>query len=172
MNKLNLKKTYTYHTDPGHGWMAVKRDELIILGIDHLISTYSYQSPSGQTIYLEEDCDADLFLKTYQEKFGPEVRIRGRIKETHVNSNHRIRDLGVYDKKHPNISIKQQLVLRFDLPEDSFHTYCSDQYVLWSVEVEQWLNDRELSFIVRVSNVEGNSWYGEKFIDIPFAHSN
>jgi glycine cleavage system H lipoate-binding protein len=30
-----------FYTDSGHGWLAVKRDLLVTLGITHKISTYS-----------------------------------------------------------------------------------------------------------------------------------
>ena len=53
-------KKYRFYTDPGHGWLAVKRQELIDLNIIEKISGFSYQK--GQTVYLEEDCDASLFL--------------------------------------------------------------------------------------------------------------
>jgi hypothetical protein len=52
--KLNV------YNDPGHGWVAIKRDVLIKLGIEHKVSYYSYQR--GQTVYLEEDCDASLLI--------------------------------------------------------------------------------------------------------------
>lgn len=42
-------KTYKFYSDPGHGWLAVKRRELKDLGIDQTISSYSYQK--GLTIY-------------------------------------------------------------------------------------------------------------------------
>lgn len=57
---MNL--TLNYFNDPGHGWVAVKRAKLIELGIADRISPYSYQR--GATVYLEEDCDASLFLDT------------------------------------------------------------------------------------------------------------
>ena len=64
---------YTRFADPGHSWLEVQRSELKELDIEHLISSYSYQAPSG--IYLEEDGDLALFInakakkgnKTYQE---------------------------------------------------------------------------------------------------------
>jgi len=54
------KTTYHYYTDPGHGWLAVKRSELDRLGIANKISPYSYQR--GDTVYLEEDMDMTTFL--------------------------------------------------------------------------------------------------------------
>jgi len=54
------EKTYVFHSDAGHGWLAVKRTELVKLGILDKITPYSYQR--GGTVYLEEDCDAGTFL--------------------------------------------------------------------------------------------------------------
>jgi hypothetical protein len=61
-------KTYSFYNDPGHGWLAVKRKELVELGIIDKITEYSYQR--GQTVYLEEDCDATLFVNAYTAKHG------------------------------------------------------------------------------------------------------
>ena len=65
-----IKNTYIFHSDPGHGWLAVKRAELIRLNILDRVSPYSYQN--GQTVYLEEDGDASLFLNR-KEEVGEEV---------------------------------------------------------------------------------------------------
>ena len=54
---------YTFHNDPGHGWLEVPREEAIAAGILNRISEYSYQSRDGRTLYLEEDCDAALFVE-------------------------------------------------------------------------------------------------------------
>lgn len=51
----------TFHCDPSHGWLEVTQADLEALGISGLISAYSYTQ--GDTAYLEEDCDADLFLE-------------------------------------------------------------------------------------------------------------
>ena len=56
------------YTDPGHGWLRVKRTQLAELGITHKITPFSYQR--GQWVYLEEDCDASLFLDTVRAKTG------------------------------------------------------------------------------------------------------
>ncbi|MGI9568823.1 MAG: hypothetical protein ACR2PH_03590 [Desulfobulbia bacterium] len=58
-------KTYKFHSDPSHGWLAVKRKELIDLGIYGQFSMCSYEK--GQTVYLEEDCDAPIFLKALKD---------------------------------------------------------------------------------------------------------
>ena len=58
---------YKFYSDPGHGWLAVKRSELAALGIEADITSFSMQSPAGGTVYLEEDMDVSTFIKA---KFG------------------------------------------------------------------------------------------------------
>ena len=54
-------KAYTYFTDPGHGWLRVKRTELEELGIANEITPFSYAR--GEWVYLEEDCDMGTFMR-------------------------------------------------------------------------------------------------------------
>lgn len=70
--------TKYYHSDPGHGWIAVKRKELEELGIAEKISSYSYEK--GATVYLEEDMDASTYIKAMGEK-GVTVFFRETYKE-------------------------------------------------------------------------------------------
>ena len=56
--------TYDFYSDPNHGWLAVKLDELEILGIKDKISHYSYIK--GDTVYLEEDCDMATFMNAME----------------------------------------------------------------------------------------------------------
>lgn len=56
---------FNYHTDAGHGWIAVKRKLLDDLGLSNKITPFSYMK--GQTVYLEEDQDAALFLNTLKD---------------------------------------------------------------------------------------------------------
>lgn len=72
------EKTYIFHTDPGHGWLAVKEKELIELNIAHEISAYSYHK--GQTVYLEEDRDAGIFIEALAAK-GREFKHRSSYQE-------------------------------------------------------------------------------------------
>lgn len=53
----------TYFQDSGHGWIAVKRSLLKEIGALSHISSFSYQK--GETVYLEEDSDANKFFKLY-----------------------------------------------------------------------------------------------------------
>jgi len=75
-------KTYIFHTDPGHGWVAVPFKDIVELGIQNDISGYSYVK--GKTAYLEEDCDAAVFIKAYKAKFGKMFKFRESYKE-HTN---------------------------------------------------------------------------------------
>jgi len=54
-----------YHNDGGHGWYAVKRKKLETMGILNNVSGFSYER--GETVYLEEDCDASLFFNALSE---------------------------------------------------------------------------------------------------------
>ncbi len=54
-----MRKPYTFITDPGHGWLAVPKAELVSLGIAQDISSCSYQH--NGTAYLEEDDDMIKF---------------------------------------------------------------------------------------------------------------
>lgn len=67
-------KLYVFHTDPGHGWLAVRMREIEALGLINKISGYSYVK--GSTVYLEEDCDASLFINAYETIFGKKPAYR------------------------------------------------------------------------------------------------
>lgn len=54
-----------FYTDPGHGWVAVKKNLLTQLGIADRITAYSYMK--GNTAYLEEDRDAGLLLNVLKD---------------------------------------------------------------------------------------------------------
>lgn len=65
---MKKDKIYKAYSDDGHGWMAVKKSELVELGIAEKITSCSYVK--GQTVYLEEDCDVSTFFKAFEAKFG------------------------------------------------------------------------------------------------------
>lgn len=58
---MTPKKTYTFYTDPGHGWLRVPLAEAKGLNI----SSCSYQDKNFA--YLEEDCDAGIFLENIKD---------------------------------------------------------------------------------------------------------
>ena len=61
-------KTFKVYADPGHAWVAVKRNLLRDLGILEKITPFSYQR--GDTVYLEEDQDAAIFIEAFKKCFG------------------------------------------------------------------------------------------------------
>lgn len=57
---------YVYHQDHAHGWIAVSKVELRLLGILDKISRYSYHDDA--TVYLEEDSDFWVWLKARADR--------------------------------------------------------------------------------------------------------
>jgi len=55
----DVKPTYRFISDPGHGWLEVPVTVLRQLAIDKAISPYSYIA--DDKAYLEEDCDSSVF---------------------------------------------------------------------------------------------------------------
>ena len=71
---------YKFISDAGHGWLRVPKSECEGL----VFSTYSYTD--GHFLYLEEDCDAGIFMEA--------KRLTEReINWTNVDDLSRIRDL-------------------------------------------------------------------------------
>ena len=90
------KAKYIFFVDPGHAWLRVKRQELYDLGIAGVITQYSYQR--GDHVYLEEDCDAGVFLHA---KYGEDVSFReledlNIIKDKYTNGTSSIRSFEHY----------------------------------------------------------------------------
>ncbi len=66
---------FTFIEDPGHGWLEVTTVDLARVGLKSSdFSRYSYRR--GNTLYLEEDCDAPKFIEAWRRKNGgtPELR--------------------------------------------------------------------------------------------------
>lgn len=55
-------------SDPSHGWLAVPISLVREVGVYASVSSYSFKS--SEIAYLEEDCDAGLFLDAYISKYG------------------------------------------------------------------------------------------------------
>jgi hypothetical protein len=51
---------YILHTDAGHGWLEVEKEELEMSGAAPHITGFSYRD--GNTFYLEEDYDLCFFM--------------------------------------------------------------------------------------------------------------
>ena len=61
---------YNFYSDAAHGWLRVLSQEIADLGLVDAISPYSYFSPNGKYIYLEEDSDATKFIDAYTLKYN------------------------------------------------------------------------------------------------------
>jgi hypothetical protein len=77
------KHAFVFSTDPGHGWLLVAPAELADVGLTEAdISSYSYRSPDGGLLALEEDCDAATFIEAWKAKNpGEEISIRESFSE-------------------------------------------------------------------------------------------
>lgn len=73
-----------YVQDPGHGWVAAQAEQVRALGVTP--TPYSYQD--GETVYLEEDCDAPAYLRALTR-----AGIAYSIREVHTRGDAWIRRL-------------------------------------------------------------------------------
>lgn len=79
--------TFTFHTDPGHGWLEVTTRQLKEVGLTPGdFTAYSYQR--RDTLFLEEDVDASIFLRTWEAHKGAVT-----VVEKFCNHDHWIRRL-------------------------------------------------------------------------------
>ena len=69
---MTINTAYKFYSDPGHGWMAVSFKNFFAVGAKlEDVSNFSYAR--GKTLYLEEDCDAGVFIKAFEKKMGHSV---------------------------------------------------------------------------------------------------
>ena len=88
-----MKREYKFHSDSGHGWLAVPISDLARMGILKRVTPYSRMN--GQTVYLEEDCDASMFIAAF-------IRLKGhapKIRELLTRESSGIRD-------YPNLNLE------------------------------------------------------------------
>ena len=71
MEKTIVK--FRFHSDAGHGWLEVRRNELNASGLTAVDFSYCSYRASNGTLYLEEDCDAPKFLDAYKKNTGNEI---------------------------------------------------------------------------------------------------
>lgn len=62
---MKTTRNLTFFSDPGHGWLSVSLQDLQTLNLVDKISPYSYMNATRA--FLEEDLDAQLFLKAAKE---------------------------------------------------------------------------------------------------------
>ncbi len=77
-----MTTTYTWIEDPGHSWLKVPATTITALGLQGHFSQFSYiDRPTvfdraDQHYYLEEDCDAAIFLVAHLEQRGEPAKVR------------------------------------------------------------------------------------------------
>lgn len=91
---VSVNDVYTFHEDPGHGWLEVPRAALVELGIAHRITGYSHQA--GQVVYLEEDCDAGTFVRAWEVYVGQPWSHVANSVTRHTNGDSGIRGCAQY----------------------------------------------------------------------------
>jgi len=80
-----MKTTKYFHSDSGHGWLAVKHSDVVELDLTGAISSFSYQK--GKTVYLEEDKDAQTFILAAKSKgIDIEVKKAKVVKRSNIRS--------------------------------------------------------------------------------------
>ena len=81
-----MKKVFHIYADPSHAWLKVSFDDLRALNLRRWqFSQYSYVN--NNSMFLEEDCDAGLFVKAYNEVNGKSPHMRFH----HSNKRSKIR---------------------------------------------------------------------------------
>jgi len=90
-------RKFDFYSDPSHGWLKVKRQELVELGIENRISGYSYQK--GDAVYLEEDSDAPKFADAWEKKHG--IKFEDAIPSNNVHISDRASRIRTYQPFRP-----------------------------------------------------------------------
>jgi len=72
-------------SDPGHGWLEVPYKTYLGSGIQ--ASAWSYANPELTKVYLEEDCDANLFIKAMND-----LAITVEFNNVNYNSDCKVRN--------------------------------------------------------------------------------
>jgi hypothetical protein len=88
-----MRKIFTFHADNGHAWLRVTSSEALDVGlVAKSFSRYSYVK--GNDFYLEEDCDAGLFMNAYQRKYGtlPELHCENYNGSSPIRNYRRIKE--------------------------------------------------------------------------------
>jgi hypothetical protein len=88
-----MKGQYFLHSDAGHGWLEVPYSDLVNIGVDKEISSFSYQK--GDMIYIEEDGDLCRFINAYIKHMDSEPKI---LSTGHCPNYSSIRNLPHYDR--------------------------------------------------------------------------
>ena len=87
-------RKYTFHHDPGHGWLEVNLEDLVALDITSKITPYSYQN--GDKAFLGEDLDLSMFIRAYEERFGVPITHDNLVNDVFYDDDSPIRGYASY----------------------------------------------------------------------------
>tara|TARA_R110000868_G_scaffold193065_2_gene437739 strand:- start:280 stop:543 length:264 start_codon:yes stop_codon:yes gene_type:complete len=81
--------TLTFHTDAGHGWLEIPKSIVLLFGkLINEVTIYSYQDKTN--VYLEEDCDAPLFLNELRKRFDVKINEPDSVDESPIRQMKRM----------------------------------------------------------------------------------
>ena len=66
---------FTFYSDPGHGWLEVAWSDLKRLSLNPTDFSRC-SSRKGNLFYVEEDCDAPIFLNAWEAMHGIKPQFR------------------------------------------------------------------------------------------------
>nr|BDD45307.1 hypothetical protein 27 [bacterium] len=89
---MDKSYTFTFTSDPSHGYLSVPQHLIKELGLQDSISECSFID--RYRVYLEEDCDAITFLRAVKR-----AKISYKVKENSINRKATCRSFARYDKK-------------------------------------------------------------------------
>jgi len=92
---------FNKHSDPGHSWVKVPKSLLRKVGIQNMVSSFSYMK--GDYAYLEEDIDFTLF-----DSAMIQLGLTCELKEHYTDNASRIRN---YDS-YVNYNEKDEIEIR------------------------------------------------------------
>ncbi|MEC9208189.1 MAG: hypothetical protein VYE62_09495 [Pseudomonadota bacterium] len=135
----------SFHADPGHGWLAAPIDEIRKAKLS--ISGYSYVNQDEGMAYLEEDCDAMVFINHLKKNDVPFT-----ISETHINDDHPIRSYESWPEEwNPKSEFSVSLTLERD---NDMREHDESWFDVENIrtELRVWLEDLDFA----VSNITIN----------------
>ena len=77
MTNYPLPTEFLFITDPGHGWLMATVDDANAIGLSMLEFSNCSFIEEG-VLFLEEDCDATLFVLAYEAATGRKPQFRFR----------------------------------------------------------------------------------------------
>lgn len=88
-------KTFDYIQDPSHGW--IKAPILLLAELEVLGSISSFSYIRGAYVYLEEDCDATVFINAFNARYGFNPKLKSKVAR---NKQSKIRSYDQFNRIH------------------------------------------------------------------------